>query len=499
MVVLRVPVRQPPIKIEFDKFSYLKGTSQVYEPDVLIEMDNAWLLKPLEVRGGSGESKHQPYATRTYFGWSVNGPISVGKPRNVGSYFASSIEVDVERLWMMENECEDRAPSQNDQKLINLWDKETRYEDGHYVLPIPWRGEPNLPNNRDVAERRLRSLNQKLVKSGILNVYSENISDLLKKGYAEYVPEVGLKRDDGKVWYLLYHAGKVRVVFDCAAQKNVFSLNSQCLQDPELNNKLIHVLLRFRQHHYAIMADIEAMYHQVKIPISDRDALRFLWYVGDVVKELRMTSHPFGGIWCAISSTYALRKTVEDMQPCEEIKDTLFRSFYVDDMLKSVASPEEAIKNVTKRVMLSQLASTYNPLDLILPIIVPAKILFQETTRLKISWDESIPRSLCQKWLKWIASLNEISRLRFPRCVFPLELNGCTCDASEVAFGACIYIRTINQDRKVHVALLASKARVAPIRVIIIPILEVSAAVEAAKLDAVVRRELDIPLLKSNF
>ncbi|XP_076065140.1 uncharacterized protein LOC143039170 [Oratosquilla oratoria] len=162
-------------------------------------------------------------------------------------------------------------------------------------------------------------------------------------------------------------------------------------------------------------------------------------------------------------------------------------------------------QNVTRRVMLSQLASTYDPLGLILPIIVPAKILFQEATRLKISWDESIPISLCQKWLKWIASLYEISRLRFPRCVLPLELNGCTselhhyCDASEVTFGACTYIRTINQDGKVRVALLASKARVAPIKGITIPILEISAAVEAAKLDAVVKRELDNTLLKSNF
>ncbi|XP_076056326.1 uncharacterized protein LOC143034275 [Oratosquilla oratoria] len=142
--------------------------------------------------------------------------------------------------------------------------------------------------------------------------------------------------------------------------------------------------------------------------------------------------------------------------------------------------------------MLSQLASTYDPLGLVLPIIVPAKILFQEATRLKMSWDENIPISLCQKWLKWIASLYEISRLRFPRCVLPLEWNGCTselhhfCDASEVAFGACTYIRTIDQDGKVHVALLASKARVAPIKGVTILRLEISAAVEAAKLDVVV-------------
>ncbi|XP_076047314.1 uncharacterized protein LOC143028837 [Oratosquilla oratoria] len=116
--------------------------------------------------------------------------------------------------------------------------------------------------------------------------------------------------------------------------------------------------------------------------------------------------------------------------------------------------------------MLSQLASTYDPLGLILPIIVPAKILFQEATRLKISWDEKL---------------------------HPF------CDASEVAFGACTYIRTINQDGKVHVALLVSKARVALIKGVTIPRLEILVAVEAAKLDVVVRKELDIPLLKSNF
>ena len=54
--------------------------------------------------------------------------------------------------------------------------------------------------------------------------------------------------------------GKVRIVFDCAAKLDGVSLNNQCLQGPDLNNKLLHVLLRFRQYQYAIMADIEAMY-----------------------------------------------------------------------------------------------------------------------------------------------------------------------------------------------------------------------------------------------
>ena len=86
-------------------------------------------------------------------------------------------------------------------------------------------------------------------------------------GYSEQVPveEIPLQYDT--VWYLPHYAvvsastpGKVRVVFDCAANQGNVSLNNQCLQGPDLNNKRVHILLRFRQYQYAIVIDIEAMY-----------------------------------------------------------------------------------------------------------------------------------------------------------------------------------------------------------------------------------------------
>ena len=114
--------------------------------------------------------------------------------------------------------------------------------------------------------------------------YENNIDDMLAKGYAEPVPESELCLKDGSVWFLPHHAvvneakpDKVRVVFDCAAQQSGVSLNSQCYQGPDLVNKLIDVLLRFRQYEYGIMGDIEAMYLQVRVPQCDRNALRFLW------------------------------------------------------------------------------------------------------------------------------------------------------------------------------------------------------------------------------
>ena len=118
--------------------------------------------------------------------------------------------------------------------------------------------------------------------------------------------------------------------------------NNQCMQGPDLVNKLLSVLLRFRQYHYAIMADIESMYLQVRIPPRDRNALRFLWFVNDALTHYRMTSHLFGGVWCASSSTYALRRTAIDVGASDVVRNTIMRSFYVDDLLTSVSDKETA-------------------------------------------------------------------------------------------------------------------------------------------------------------
>ena len=102
------------------------------------------------------------------------------------------------------------------------------------------------------------------------------------------------------------------------------------------------VLLCFRQFKYAIMADIQAMYHQVRKPVQDRNALRFMWRDGDGVIHYRMAVHLFGGSWCSSSSVYALKRTVQDYEVSELVKQTTLKCFYVDDLLTSVKSKAEA-------------------------------------------------------------------------------------------------------------------------------------------------------------
>ena len=153
-------------------------------------------------------------------------------------------------------------------------------------------------------------------------------------------------RQDGKVWYLPHHPvvnpnkEKPRIVFDCAAQHRGVSLSSRVLQGPDLTNKLVGVLTRFRLHQVALMADVEAMFHQVRVKTDDQDALRFLWWprgnTNEPPRAYRMTVHLFGGTWSPSCCTYAMHRTVQDHEHhfSELACETVRRNFYVDDCLE---------------------------------------------------------------------------------------------------------------------------------------------------------------------
>ena len=101
-------------------------------------------------------------------------------------------------------------------------------------------------------------------------------------------------KERARVWYVPHHPvfhplkKKVRMVFDCAAVTDGVCLNDYLHTGPDLTNKLIGVLLRFRNYPIAIVADIEAMFHQVWVSNEDIHCLRFLWS-DDIHNSLALT------------------------------------------------------------------------------------------------------------------------------------------------------------------------------------------------------------------
>lgn len=589
MAVEQIPVQTGPINV--DSYPHLSDLPlhQGQGVDVLIGQDNAEALLPLEVRKGE---RGEPFAVKTLLGWSVNGPGRVldSFPTSSVSNFVSVETLDrkVDALWDIENEriLNEKCPmSSNDRKVLSLWDGNCKMVDGHFELPIPWKPDVELPNNVAMARSRLKSLQVSLVKRGLEDRYNEEINKLFVNGYAELVPEAEISKESG-VWYVPHHAvisdkkpDKVRIVYDCAAQFQGESLNDKCLQGPDMNNMLIHVLLRFRQYRYAIMSDVEAMYYQVLVPITDRDALRFLWVNEDgSVKHCRMTRHLFGGVWCSSIATYALRKSCGLVEDCDPLaSEIVHKSFYVDDCLISVASPEDVMRvvqgtksvlkeggfnltkfvindqellsrvppddrakevkelcieanskalgvkwcvtqdhfyfdvdfvnqiKVTRRSILSIVSSTFDPLGLLSPIIVVGRLLFQEATRLKLGWDEIVPDQLRSKWVSWLYDLNSVTDIKIPRCVTfgkddetKIEVHHFS-DASSKAYGCCSYLRSVAESGEAKVSLLISKAKVAPLKTITLPRLELQAAVMSAQVDAMLRQELDLQICNSHF
>lgn len=157
-----------------------------------------------------------------------------------------------------------------------------------------------------------------------------------------------------ETWYLPHHAvvnpnkpGKVRVVFDAASKFDGVSLNNKLLTGPGLLNSLVGVLMRFRTGRIGVMADIEQMFHQVRVCEENRDSLRFLWRDLDETKrpsEYKMTVHVFGAVDSPCCANYALQRTARDQQGklSEDSINAVRRNFYMDDLLASKQNCDEA-------------------------------------------------------------------------------------------------------------------------------------------------------------
>ena len=131
-----------------------------------------------------------------------------------------------------------------------------------------------LPNNYFSSLVQLKSLEKRLAKDEDLREkYTSTIKEDLNKGYVIEVPDAHkVESRSDKEWYLPHHPvlkpnkpGKVRRVLNGAAKFHGASLKKSLLTGPDLLQNLIYVLLRFRQHPYAVSADIEGMFLQVGV------------------------------------------------------------------------------------------------------------------------------------------------------------------------------------------------------------------------------------------
>ena len=163
-------------------------------------------------------------------------------------------------------------------------------------------------------------------------------------------------------------------------------------------------------------------------------------------------------------------------------------------------------KPFTRRGILSIVSSMYDPLGFAAPFILLAKATLQDLCRQKLGWDEFIPEESLKQWHKWLNDLPILQDYSIYRCLKPKEFGSIKnaqlhhfSDASQYGHGAVSYLRITNDQGHVHCTLLMAKSRLAPIKPLTIPRLELSAAVVATRMNKILRQEIDIPIDQSIF
>jgi hypothetical protein len=501
---------------------------------------------------------------------------------------------NVNKMWSTEfsdilSQPEVEQMSVEDKQALKVMNESIQFKEGHYHVKLPWRREDEeLENNYSLAKYRLQSLSKRLSKEpNLLKVYNENIENWVKLDQARVMKPDELQDKVSKKQYFLPHhpvinekkPGKLRVVFDCAAKFAGKSLNSALLQGPVHMNTLVGVLSRFREYPVALAADIQSMFHQVRVYEDDEKSLKFLWYPnGNLLSEPKvycMRVHLFGATSSPSVTSFALRRAAMDQSEVykDKVVKTVMSNFYVDDCLTStenvleakelsssliemlankgfkltkwVSSHKEVVSSIpvelrspnvscidlscdnlpqdralgiswdiqqdvfvfsvklperpeTRRGILSIIASIFDPLGLVVPVTLESKMLLQKLCSQKLDWDDKISQQDSTTWKRCLTELKKLQGMKIRRCFRPLDFGipvkfelHCFSDASLRGFGAVAYIRMTNVKGQVSCSLVLGKSRLAPLKCQSIPRLELSAAVVACRLGAMVQNELE--------
>ncbi|XP_047538585.1 uncharacterized protein LOC125072117 [Vanessa atalanta] len=531
-------------------------------------------------------------AQATSLGWILSGTVSCNiKPSSrISVMHCCESEDLLKKFWELESDVPKQKSSMltEEERLCEQLFTQTTKRDpsGRYIVRLPFKnGYPEVTGSRDIAEKRLKSLEVKFSKDPILKTkYHEVISEYLKLDHMEEVPPEDI--NDLRAIYLPHHAvvrndketTKVRIVYDASCKgKNNLSLNDQLLVGPTLQPELRHIIMQWRCSPICMSADIVKMYRQVKVERQDADCQRILWRnnKNEPIKYYRHTRVTFGTSSAPYLAVKALQQVAHDHSADYPLAvERVFNDFYVDDLMTGVQTCEEGKqvfvemnellgkagfsrqkwnsnddslvmemnqkenrendikeeikikeneitkilgltwnrsddtfryavslphlqKPVTKRKIISDISRLYDPLGWVGPSLIIAKVMIQKLWLAGLDWDEEIPENLLQEWLTYREEQIVLGNIRLPRWVGTksndnlVELHG-FCDASKTAYAAAVYVRVIDSEGKVNTSLVTAKTKVAPVKQVSIPRLELCGAVLPTRLIIEVARVMKI-------
>ena len=520
---------------------------------------------PLQPRAG-GAVSHQLFCQAVL---PASGLQSQPQAGEVSHQLFCQDREPVESLWLLEaigiadsQSTDDHVWSQFESDIKKV---EGRYAVG---LPWRDGMAERLKPNRASAQKRLDSLTNRLNRDeDLMKSYSDFFKVMEEQGIVEEVPVEQIDSSN-PVYYMPHHpvvkesstSTKVRPVFDASAKGyNGFSLNDCVHTGPNLLPDLVALLIRFRRWKVALTADVVKAFLQVAVHPSDRDAHRFLWKD----RVMRFTRVPFGNR----ASPFLLCATIRHhlaQYPQSMVVTELTENLYMDDWMSGCDSEALAQQMfhrakeimseagmtlakwtsnslkfadkvaettkvlgmqwttdpdyfsfegvqvpsslcLTKRGILSLISRLFDPLGLLNPFTIRAKILFQSLWKENFGWDQTLSQEWKDWFGDWLSELAVIKRWSVPRRYFsslwsenPTLVLHAFGDASPQAYGACVYLVKTDPGGY-ESSLIISRARVAPIKEVSLPRLELLGALLCARLIKFVRTSLKLDASVQTF
>ena len=322
--------------------------------------DHCGLIRVLETRSVF----HEHLAvSRCKLGWSLHGRVCHGDISRSSNFLLkehldSTTELDSLVAFHFELEgIQQPEPTTSDDLLAKtIFDTTCRDVGTGWEIGLPWKpGIRNFPSGRPAAFHRLHLLGSRLDKDeSYAKKHYKEMDRLIVEGFAELVSDLGTTI---RLWYLphfgvIKRGTKVRLVLDAGSQSDCTLLNSLLVTGPDYLKPLVGVLMRFRKHLFAVIADIKDMFMRVRVREEDLDAQRFLWRGRDRVSkptQYRMKILLFGAK--SSPSTAAYVKNISTLsfstsyaRYAPKASSKLINNCYVDDVLDSCESKLELIE-----------------------------------------------------------------------------------------------------------------------------------------------------------
>ncbi|XP_065095026.1 uncharacterized protein LOC135716294 [Ochlerotatus camptorhynchus] len=236
--------------------------------------------------------------------------------------------------------------------------------------------------------------------------------------------------------------------------------------------RYIHSQAGFELHHWvsnsdACLADLGESEVEERIPLHDS-------------KDSK-TARVLGIIWCPKQDVFTFSTSLRD------------------DLIPYLTTP----KRPTKRIALSCIMCLFDPIGLLAPFTIQGKILMQDLWRAGCEWDQEMDDQSYAKWTHWRSLLPQIEKLKIPRCYLrgappetysSLQLH-VLVDAGEKAYGAVAFFRVTTPNGS-RCSLVMAKTKVAPLKPLSIPRLELQAAVLGVRLLNTVVANHDVQITK---